>query len=121
VSITGAAAATATLIVNTTGSSTAALANPLAKHHGPAGAVFAALAIVFFIPTRRRSRKHLAALICVIAFGAGIGAMTGCGGSSKTTTTGSNTGTTAGAYTVTVTAAATGVAAQTTQVNVTVN
>jgi hypothetical protein len=116
VSITGASAATATLIVNTTASTTTALAHPSSNPYGPAAGAFAALTLFFFVPKRRRHWKHLATLLCAIAFGAAIG----CGGSSKTTTS-SNIGTTAGGYTVTVTATATGIAAQTTQVSVTVN
>ena len=117
ISITGASAGSATLIVSTTAAS-AALTQPFSKRFGATGGAFAAVAVFFCIPIRRRRWRHLMALLCVMTFGAAVG----CGGSSKTgTTSQSNPGTTAGAYVVTVTGTSAGLAAQTTQVAVTVN
>jgi hypothetical protein len=117
VTITGATAATATLTVSSTAATTAAIADARHKAYGiAAGGSFFAAMIFFGIPHRRRRWSHLVAIFSILIFGAAIG----CGGSSSKTTPG-NPGTTAGAYVVTVTATATGLAPQTTAVNVTVN
>ncbi len=106
VSITGTAAGTATLTINS--SSSALYDIPLEKYFGVGGG---ALAMLFFlgIPRRRRSWRGLFALLLL------AGAMTlgasGCssgssssGGSTVTPpSTGSSTGTTLGTYVVTVT------------------
>ncbi len=111
VSITGSTAATSTLTISSTSASTAALERGL----GGGGAVLAVL--VFMAPVRRR---RLFSLLCVIAL-AGLGMMTGCGGSSKAPTAPANPGTTAGAYVVTIFGTAPSAAPSITTVKVTVN
>jgi trimeric autotransporter adhesin len=123
---------TATLTINTTAATSAALDNPLNRIFtfggGAAGATLATL-LFFGLPVRRRNWRSLLSLL---VFAAIASAVIGCGGGSSTpaptpTPTG---GTTAGAYTVNVTGTGTTTSAnstnpapvtQTMQVAVTVN
>jgi trimeric autotransporter adhesin len=118
VTISGSNAATATLTVNTTAATSAAVEHPLHRFLGGAGVSFA---LVFLFGIRLRARRMRFLLgIFVLAFvasavgcgGGGSGAGGGGGGGG-----GGNPGTTAGIYTITVTGtdAATGkITAQTT-------
>jgi len=112
--ISGTSAVTATLTVSTTGSSTAAMHNPLPKIFGFGGGTMA-VAVLFGVPFRRRKWHTMLGLLLLCA--AFMGA-TGCGGVSSTTPP-ANGGTTAGAYTFTVTGTS-GTISQTATVAVTV-
>ncbi|HEX4650248.1 MAG TPA: Ig-like domain repeat protein [Granulicella sp.] len=120
---------TATLTINTTASTTAAVDNPLHRiftlEGGAAGVTLAAL-LFFGLPVRRRGWRSLLSLL---VFAAIAGAVIGCGGgtTAATTTTTTGSGTTAGTYTVNVTGSGTTTSSnpapvtQTVQVAVTVN
>jgi peptidoglycan/LPS O-acetylase OafA/YrhL len=112
--VTGATAVTATVSVASTAPTSAALHNPFTRLSAPAAGSVLAFTIFFGIPRRRRRGLHLLSLLSVAFF-----AILGCGNSGSTNP--GNTGTSAGSYVVTVTATATGIAPQTTIVNVTVN
>jgi len=97
--ISGGNAVTSTLTINTTGSSSAVLNQPL-KHlftFGGGGTLVAAL-VLFGLPRRRRK---LQALLTLLVLSAVAMVAVGCGGSNTNITT--TNGTTAGSYTVTVT------------------
>ena len=115
VSITGTTAATATVTINSTAGSTAAL-HPLRGFFAPAAGTLLAFVVFFGVPKRRRRWTGVAGLLSVMI----CAALVGCGGG-KAPTQPTNPGTTAGAYVVTVTAAGTGVTTQTTTINVTIN
>ncbi|MGA8742749.1 MAG: protease pro-enzyme activation domain-containing protein [Terracidiphilus sp.] len=108
VSITGTTAGTATLTINTTAATSAALIYP--KRHGvprfAAGGATLACILLFAIPARRRRwQAILGMLVLFFALGGGVLACGGGGGSNGGGGGGgtSNPGTTAGTYTVTVT------------------
>jgi hypothetical protein len=117
VSITESSAATATLTVNTTAATSAALRYPLRRKYAPAGGILFAIALFIGIPLRRRRWSYLAALLAVTM----SVSILGCGGSTTPNTKPGNAGTTAGSYVVTITGTSAGVTTQTTTVNVTVN
>ncbi|MGD0891124.1 MAG: Ig-like domain repeat protein [Terracidiphilus sp.] len=117
VSVTGASAVTATLTVNSTAATSAALRYPLRGIYGPAGGVSLAIVVFFCIPLRRRRWSHLVALLAVTAFASVLG----CGGGGTSNPNPGNAGTTAGSYVVTVTGTSAGQTTQTTTVNLTVN
>jgi hypothetical protein len=113
--ISGGTAVTATLTVNTTGSSTAALHNPLDRFLTlGGGGTLAAAVLLFGLPRRRKKWQALLSLV-VLSLIAATAAI-GCGGTPAVTTSG---GTSAGTYVVTVTGTSGGMAAKTT-VSVTV-
>lgn len=119
VQLTGSAAGTSTLTIN----STAAAANAASLERGfdgrgVAGGGVALAMLLLILPKRRR---RLAPLCCFVLLAA-ASVMTGCGGSGNNgPTTPANPGTTAGTYVVTITGTASSVAPSTTTVNVTVN
>ncbi len=113
--ISGTSAVTATLTLNTTASSTAAMHNPLQKIFGLGGGTMAVL-VFFGAPFRRRKWQTMFALVLLCA--ATMGAM-GCGGSASSNTPPPNAGTTPGAYVFTVTGTS-GTITQTATVTVTV-
>jgi len=127
--ITGTAAVTATLTVNTTAASsssnaTARAATAFRKQHdrmlalGGGGALVAFL--FFELPSRRRRTKTLLSLLLLGAFATTV---IGCGGAQKAANpvaTPANPGTTAGSYLVTVTGSSGALTASTT-VAVTLN
>jgi hypothetical protein len=128
VTISGTAAVTATLTVDTTAATSGALDLPLKKFFVAGGGGVLALVLFFGIPARRRGWRALFSLLAVIAV---VGAI-GCGGGGNSgggggggggDGGGGNAGTTAGAYTVTVTGAdaATGKITSSVAVTVTVN
>lgn len=125
VTISGTTAATGTLTVSTTATTTSALASPLNKFFLGGGATLA-LAFFFGVPGRRRAWRTALSVtaICVVALIA-IAGTTGCGGSNGGGGGGGKTipGTTAGTYTVTVTGAdtSTGKVTGNTAVTLTVN
>ena len=116
--ITGSAAVTATLTVNTTAATTAL--NQTKKLFWPsAGGAALALVLFFGIPKRRRNWLAMLGLLVFFVTVAGMGCGGGSGGGG-----GGNSGTTAGTYTVTVTGTSgTGASAitQTTAVTLIVN
>ncbi|MDE1154764.1 MAG: protease pro-enzyme activation domain-containing protein [Acidobacteriaceae bacterium] len=121
VSITGTSAATSTLTVSSTARTTSALRSTHELGRGIGGTLLA-FGIFLLLPARRRrDLRAMAAVVLLIS----LGTLTGCGGNSTTTSGGggntTSTGTTAGTYVLKVTATASGVTAQTTTVNVTVN
>jgi hypothetical protein len=104
VSITSAAAGTATLTISTTAAGGCTTAN--LTHRGvpwyPAGGVALACILLFGIPARRRRWQATLAVLALLA--ALVGGMLACGGGGGTSTCNAiNPGTTAGTYTVTVT------------------
>jgi len=104
VSITGAAAGTATLTISTTaaGGCTAANLMPRGVPWYPAGGAALACILLFGIPGRRRSwRRMLGLLTLLVALTCGVLACGGGGGTSPCNVIAP--GTTAGTYTVTVT------------------
>jgi hypothetical protein len=117
--ITGSAAVTATLTVNTTAATTAL--NQTKKLFWPsAGGAALALVLFFGIPKRRRNWLAMLGLLVFFVTVAGMG----CGGGGGSGGGGGNSGTTAGTYTVTVTGTSgTGASAitQTTAVTLIVN
>ena len=118
VTIAGMAVGTSMLTVTSTARSSASLGDGPLMMRG-IGGTFVAIGIFFFVPSkRRRSLSSLAVLLTIVA----LGSLSGCGGGGKTSGGAPPvTGTTAGAYVITVTSSATGVAVETTTVNVTVN
>jgi hypothetical protein len=110
--ISGAAPATATMTVNT--STTAAALHVLhsGRWIGTAGGAVLAGLLFFCIPTRRRNRFAMLALL-IVAVTAGA---SGCGGSAQPTVNGTGAFT----FTVTGTDAATGTIVSTTTVTVNV-
>jgi hypothetical protein len=121
VTITGTAAATATLSVQTTAGNVGALQSPLRRFLGGGGEVAVALVLLFGIPARRR---RWGVLLGLLAFAFIAGAI-GCGGGGGGTGGGGGQsfGTTAGSYTITVTGtdAATGKITANTTVTLTVS
>jgi hypothetical protein len=110
--ISGTASATATMTVNTSTTAAALHLPHRGSWVGSTGGVLVAGLIFFFLPTRRRNRfAMLALLIMAVAAGA-----IGCGGSSKPTVDGTGAFT----FTVTGTDAATGTIVSTTTVTVNV-
>lgn len=120
VTISGTSAATATLSVNTTAPTSAALKFPLQRFLGGGAAL--AILFLFGIPARRDAWRILLCFLAVVfiagAIGCGGGGSGGSGGGG-----GGNAGTTPGSYTVTVTGtdAATGKSTASTTVSFTVN
>jgi hypothetical protein len=113
--ISGAAAVTSTLTINTTAPSTAALHNPLNRNFALGGGTLAAF-LIFCLPFRRRRGLTLLSLVMLSAIAAvSIGCVSGVPANDP-----SNGGTTAGSYTITVTGTS-GTAKVTTTVSVTVN
>ncbi len=102
IGITGASAATATLVIYTTPASAAANqvpVNPAGRWYTTSGSVLACIAL-FWIPVRRRGWRNalgMVALSMALVFGA-----VSCGGSNTAGVV--NAGTTSGSYTITVTA-----------------
>lgn len=117
VSISGSAAATATLSVATTASSNARNEPPKSSFDKAGGAALAGLLLLLLPVRSRRWTRLLGMAFLAISF-----STVGCGGNSGGTQTGSS-GTTAGAYTVTVTGvdASTGKTTASTAVSVAVN
>ena len=96
-SIAGSQPATATLTIKTTGTSSAAVHNPMGKMLAYGGEILAAVLFVL-VPIRRRRWQSLVGMVLLVFLLAGVG---GCGGTTKVVNT--NTGTTAGNYVITVT------------------
>jgi trimeric autotransporter adhesin len=123
VSITGAAAASSVLTVSSTARTTSSLDSSRDLLRGISG-TFLAFGVFLLVPTRRRRYLRLLSMLIVLA---SLGSISGCGGSHSAANGGgtgsspTSSGTTAGAYVITVTSSATGVGAQTSTVNVTVN
>ncbi|HEX4319791.1 MAG TPA: hypothetical protein VHZ52_02745, partial [Acidobacteriaceae bacterium] len=119
VTISGAAAVTSTLTINSTAATAAAVKAASLRALG--GTALAGILFLFVPSHRRRQLRGLLSVILLIA----VGSLMACGGgSSKSTGTippATQPGTTAGAYVVTVTATPAGASAQTITVNVTVN
>jgi len=113
VSITGTTAATATLTVNTTAATSAALERRPQRFPGGGGAALAII-FLFVIPVRRRVRRGLFAVLAAVIVVGAIGCGGGGSGSGGGGGGGGNPGTTAGIYTVTLTGTAGTVTAQTT-------
>lgn len=119
VAISGSAAQTATLTVNSTATTTTSMNQPQKLFWPAAGGTALALVFLFGIPAKRRKWMAMFALLIVLATGAAIG----CGGGGSSSGGGGGTtvpGTTAGAYVVTVTATS-GSITKTTTVTATVN
>jgi Pro-kumamolisin, activation domain/Bacterial Ig-like domain (group 3)/Subtilase family len=124
VTISGTTVATATLTVNTTAPSTAALQLPLKRFLSRGGGAVLAIVLLFGIPTRRRTWRVLFSILATFL----IAGTMGCGGGSAGGSGGSGggnskLGTTPGSYSVVVTGkdAATGTIASSTTVTLTVN
>jgi hypothetical protein len=118
VSVSGTTAATATLTIATTASTTSALKYPGGDNlrWAEAGGGVLACVLLFGIPARRRGWRTMAGgLLLAIA---SVGGMAGCGGGGGGGSV-TNPGTTAGAYQITVTGAS-GSITETTVVNLTV-
>jgi trimeric autotransporter adhesin len=103
--ISGAAAVTASLTINTTAASAAALHNPLEQIFTLGGGVGMGAMLFFGLPIRRRRWKTLLCLLLIAEF---AGTAIGCGGTAYSTAAPANPGTadpgtTAGSYTVKVT------------------
>jgi hypothetical protein len=106
VTITNTDAAQATLTVTSTPAGATASASQIGVWSMARGGAMLACVLIFGLPGRRRSFAMLRVLLCVVALGAVLGGMTGCGGSaaaSKPTNVGTtlSTGTTPDRYTVT--------------------
>jgi hypothetical protein len=102
VTITGATAGTATLVISTTAATSAALAYPKrpgAPWYAAGGATLACLLLLGIPAKRRRWQTMLGMLALFVAL---ISGLLACGGASSGGGT-SNPGTTAGTYTITVT------------------
>lgn len=114
----GSTSATTVLAVATTAPSSARNTPFLRNLLLPGSGVAFSLALLLFVPTRRRSRQLLLALLAAVVFSASYG----CGGSVSGSGTIQNAGTTSGTYTVTVTGTdgATGKLTSSTIVSVTV-
>jgi hypothetical protein len=116
--ITGSAAVTGTVTINTTAAT--ALNKPMQLFWPSTGGAVLAFALFFGIPKRRRNWLMMIGLLVLFVSGAAIG----CGGGGSSSGGGgggtSNPGTTTGAYTFTVTATS-GSISQTTVVTVNVN
>jgi trimeric autotransporter adhesin len=113
--VTGTAAVSSTLTVNTTAPTTSLVRHPLDKFFAASGGM--ALAVLFFfgIPVRRRNWRSM---LAILLFAGIVGLGIGCGsGGSSTTTSG---GTSSGSYVLTVTGTS-GSLSETTTVNLTVN
>jgi hypothetical protein len=124
VTISGTTAVKATLTVNTTPPTSAALKLPLYRLLAGGGGDALALVFLFGIPARRRTWQVLLSLLAVVFMAGAIGCGSGGGVSSSSSGGGtSNPGTTAGNYTITVTGtdAATGKITSSTAVSLTVN
>jgi subtilase family serine protease len=124
VNITSSAAQTATLTMNSTAATSAALERRFKRMAESAGAPILAFAFLLLIPAarRRRFRALVSSLASALVLCCLIGTLSGCGGSgSKTPPPPANPGTTAGTYVVTVTGTPATGSAQTTTVTVTVN
>ncbi|MGA9982716.1 MAG: Ig-like domain repeat protein, partial [Acidobacteriaceae bacterium] len=121
VNITGTKAVTATLIVSTTGSTSAALDLPLKTFFLGGGGGLLAVVVLFGIPARRRGWRALFSVLALVVIAGAIGCSGG--GNSSSGGGGGNSGTTAGAYTITATGtdAATGKVTSSVAVTVTVN
>jgi len=105
VSITGASAATATLTINTTAATTAALSHPKVsgdRWYVTGGAALACI-LLFGVPAGRRTWRNMLGLLTLFLFIAG--GVLACGGGNSGGGGGGtgNPGTTAGTYTITVT------------------
>ena len=103
--ISGAAPVTASLTINTTAASAAALHNPLEQIFTVSGSVGMAAMLFFRLPIHRRRWKTLLCLLLIAEF---AGAAIGCGGTAYSTAAPASPGTadpgtTAGSYTVKVT------------------
>ena len=102
-SITGAAAGTATLTISTTAATSAALSYP--KHRGvpwyAAGGAILSCILLFGIPTRCHRLRMMLGMLAILATLAG--GVVACGGGSSNGGGKVNPGTTAGSYTATVT------------------
>jgi len=103
--ISGAAAVTASLTINTTAASGAALHNPLEQIFSVGGGVGMAAMLFFGLPIHRRRWKTLVWLLLIAEV---AGAAIGCGGIAYSTASPASPGTadpgtTAGSYTVKVT------------------
>jgi len=123
VAISGSAAGTATLSVQTTAPTTSKSILPLKEFLFGGGSMALAGLLLIAVPARRRNWLAITCIaLLAIAF-----SVVGCGGGSRSSNTGpiipTNPGTTAGAYTVTVTGtdAATGKITSSTTVSLTVN
>jgi hypothetical protein len=112
--ISGTAAVTATLTVNTTAASAAALHNPLERNFAIGGGGTLAVLLFFCLPLRRRKWQTL---LSMLVFSAIAAASIGCVSDRGIGLPGG--GTSAGSYIVTVTGTSGSVTA-TTLVNVTV-
>jgi hypothetical protein len=115
--ISGTAAVSATVTINTTATSASALQNALQRIFVFGGVAMAAT-LFFGLPVYGRRGKTL---LCLLLFAAFTGAATGCGSAKNNTPTApANPGTTPGSYAVTVTGS-NGTTIATTQVSVVVN
>jgi len=111
VTITGSAAVTSMLTISSSPAATASLE----RRFGAGGVVLAFLLLM--MPTRRR---RMAPLACFLLL-AGLGVISGCGGSGKPVSTSINPGTTAGTYVVTISGTAPNATPSITTLTVTVN
>ena len=123
VTLSGTAAGSSTLTINSTAptTTTASLARSRERMRGIGGAVLAFACVVLAPARRRKVITRLALLFASVAV-VSI-SMAGCGGSTSKSGGGGTTtvpGTTAGAYAVTVAASAAGLTSQTVTVSVTV-
>ncbi|HEY1648253.1 MAG TPA: chitobiase/beta-hexosaminidase C-terminal domain-containing protein [Terracidiphilus sp.] len=98
--ISGAAAATATLTVNTMAGAAAALHNPFRAMFGLSGGASLAAVLFLCLPFRRRRWQALFSLLILAVLAT---AATGCVSSKSTTPPPTTGGTTAGSYIITVT------------------
>jgi len=96
--ISGTSPVTATVTINTTGTSTAAMHNSLRRIFAVGGSGTLAVMVFFGLPFRRKKWQTMFGLLLFLAVAT---ATIGCGGAAKMAI--SNTGTTVGPYTVTIT------------------
>jgi hypothetical protein len=116
--ISGTAAVSASVTINTTATSASALQNALQRIFVVGGSAAMAAMLFFGLPLRRRSGKTL---LCLLAFAAFTGTAIGCSTAKNNTPTApANTGTTPGSYIVTVTGTG-GTTIATTKIDVVVN
>lgn len=104
VTLTAGGTGTTVLTVNTTGSATAALSRPFQQNRWKVageGAVLATM-LMFGIPSRRRRRLSMLAILSVVFIVGAIGCGQGSSSSIPPTTSSNTQATTAGSYTFTV-------------------
>jgi len=115
--ITGSAAVTAIVTLNSTASTLAGLEKPLHNLFAIGGGAALASLFFLFVPTRRRKLRSLLLMVVALVI---AGSAIGCGSNQSASGSTGNSGTTAGTYTLTVTGTS-GSITQTTAVSVIVN